>query len=72
MTNHRELKRLRVTRPEVWSRIEALERPARHSFFPPEYIPTRYCAGRDPKTGAPFPAAADVRRYCMSVYGQCE
>lgn len=88
MTRHAELKRLDAMLPEVWERIAELETLAGSSFFPPDYIPARYCATVSPK-GNGIPTVAEVRAYlstanqaqlegdgetpaCMSVYNLCE
>lgn len=44
MTRHAELRRLTEMLPEVWDRIAELEAAAGRSFFPPEFIPDRYCS----------------------------
>jgi 3'-phosphoadenosine 5'-phosphosulfate sulfotransferase (PAPS reductase)/FAD synthetase len=67
LVNHQELKRLSETLPEVWDRIAELEGLAGRSFFPPGFIPDRYCTGRDSQTGKAFPMTADVRRYLIDV-----
>jgi 3'-phosphoadenosine 5'-phosphosulfate sulfotransferase (PAPS reductase)/FAD synthetase len=63
MVNHGELKRLGDTLPEIWERAATLERAATRTFFPPEYIPVRFCRSRDEATGIPIPTVADVKRY---------
>ena len=89
LVNHQELRRLSETLPEVWDRMAELEAAAAgRTFFPPDYIPERFCTRRDPKTGRRIPTLADVRayvtnpnqpefwddtpRHCMSVYNLCE
>lgn len=73
---------------ELKARIYLLEQLCGRSFFQPTYIPERFCAGFDEKTGKRFPWADDVFRYieatdenqlpmfaprqCMSVYNRCE
>jgi len=94
MTRHAELKRIASSMPEVWDRIAELEAAATEgagetrTFFPPGYIPERYCSRRL-RTGTAVPTVADVRRYlieaddaqlsmygetpaCTSVYNLCE
>ncbi len=61
--NHGELKRLSSTLPEVWERAAELERAAERTFFPPNYIPARFCTKRDLKTGVAIPSVEDVRAY---------
>jgi 3'-phosphoadenosine 5'-phosphosulfate sulfotransferase (PAPS reductase)/FAD synthetase len=87
--NHAELRRLTETMPEVWDRMAELEAAAAgRTFFPPNYIPERFCTRRDTKTGVRIPTLEDVRAYvtnpnqpemwddeprtCMSVYNLCE
>lgn len=88
--NHPELRRLTETMPEIWDRMAELEAAAAagRTFFPPNYIPSRFCTRRDAKTGVMIPTLDDVRKYvtnpnqpdfwddeprsCMSVYNQCE
>lgn len=89
MVNHSEMKRVSLTLPEVWDRAEVLERAAKgRSFFPPNYIPTRFQTGHDPTSGKSYPTVADVRSYlatanmglfdreavptCLSIYNLCE
>lgn len=63
MVNHGELNRLSQTLPEVWERAATLERAATRTFFPPDYIPVRFCRSRDEATGTPIPTVDDVKRY---------
>lgn len=87
LTRHAELKRLTRTLPEVWDRIEELEQLAGQSYFPPGYIPDRFCSLES--GGVRLPSIADVRKYiieqdevqlqmfgptpaCTSVYNLCE
>lgn len=65
MTRHSELRRLTAMLPEVWDRIAELKRVAGRSFFPPDFIPARFCSARDPESGVAFPTMADVRRYVI-------
>lgn len=89
MVSHTELKRMLVTTPEIKDRIRELEACANgRSFFPPNYIPTRFCNGLDEKTGKRYPTSDDVFWYvegrnedqlpmfvqpaCVSAYNLCE
>lgn len=73
MTNKSELRRLSLTRPEVWDRIAALEAalPEGRGFFRADFIPARFHTGRYRKWGADegqevegtYPTWQDVRRY---------
>jgi hypothetical protein len=88
MTRHAELRRLTAMLPEVWDRVEELEAQTGTTFFPPDYIPARYCV-RVSDNGYGIPTVTEVRRYvieadeaqltmygetpaCMSVYNLCE
>lgn len=86
MTRHAELRRLSTMMPEVWDRIGELEAVTGTTFFPPDYIPARFCAQVSSK-GYGIPSIAEVRAYviqqpedlfteetptCMSVYNLCE
>ncbi len=44
LTRHAELRRMGAMLPEVWDRIEELERLSGRSYFPPEFIPARFCS----------------------------
>ena len=63
MVNHGEMRRLSKTLPEVWERAATLERAATRTFFPPDYIPARFCRTKDEATGVPIPTIDDVKRY---------
>jgi len=58
-----ELKRVGETLPEIWERAATLERAATRTFFPPDYIPARFCRSRDEATGVQIPSVDDVRAY---------
>lgn len=90
MVQLRELKAL-LQWPEQWEeikrRVYMIESVVGSSFFPPNYIPSRFQSGRT-EDGKSFPWADDVFRYvekttedqmpllekraCMSVYNLCE
>lgn len=87
MINHRELKALSANLPEIRVRIIELEELTGRTFFPPNYIPERFC-GRSSETDSPVCWAKNVFAYldavtvdqlpllpvrtCMSVYNLCE
>lgn len=91
LINQRELKAY-LANPELAPTIKAnileLESLCGRSFFPPHYIPDRFCTGFDKSSGKPFPWASDVFEYvektdrdqlpllpastCLSVYNLCE
>jgi len=52
--------------PEVIMKIKKLETQIGRSFFPPNYIPERFCSGLDIKSGRKFPWAEDVVKYLLS------
>jgi len=91
LINQRELKAYLANPalgPMIKANILELEALCGGSFFPPSYIPDRFCTGLDAATGAVFPWAQDVFSYienvdkdqlpllparsCMSVYNLCE
>lgn len=87
LVNQAELRRMSTMLPEVWDRVQELEVLAGRSFFPPGFIPTRFCSGYDPRSQKKFPTVADVKKYvgsvepgilddgpfsCMSIYNLCE
>jgi len=84
MIRHNEIRLLVENHPEMLQRIKDAETQVGRSFFPPEYIPSKFCDNKR------FPMIADVERYmndknatldmfdeggqpgCMSVYNLCE
>lgn len=56
-----ELKRIAKTLPEVWEHAQRIEDAAGSTFFPPNYIPFRFCSRHHEKTG--IATVADVRSY---------
>jgi len=48
--------------PEVIENIREIERKVGRSFFPPNYIPDRFCSGRD-KNNIPYPVIEDIVKY---------
>ena len=67
MANHGELRRMTETAPEIWERAASLERAANRSFFPPAFIPARFCSFTDGTTGTRYPNVDDVRRYLTTA-----
>lgn len=63
-----ELKRMAKTLPEVWDCAQRLEDVAGSTFFPPDYIPYRFCSRHHEKTG--IPTVADVRAYVEATDAQ--
>lgn len=63
----KELKRVGSRLPEIWERAAELERAAERTFFPPDYIPLRFCSRSvvSENSGKPvgIPSVADVRTY---------
>lgn len=86
MVNQSEIKSMLMFEPGYIDRINQAEIEAGSSFFPPTYIPKRFCSKRD-KNGKPYPSLQDVvdyvsrndmpelfeeERNCMSYYSICE
>lgn len=88
MCSHIEVKAAVKFTPETIQRLRAASEEVGRSFFPPNYIPKRFCTGRD-KNGKKYPVLDDVLKYlengkmfveeesqeahrCMSFYGICE
>jgi 3'-phosphoadenosine 5'-phosphosulfate sulfotransferase (PAPS reductase)/FAD synthetase len=82
----REIKLVNEKHPDIIEKIRKLELKSGYTFFPPKYIPNRFCTGRD-KKGNRFPKIDDVVKYvrddpnqetfneprtCQSVYNICE
>ncbi len=65
-----ELKRVGAVLPEIWERAATLERAATRTFFPPDYIPVRFCHSRDEATGVVIPTVDDVRAYLEPLDAQ--
>lgn len=63
MVNKGELKRMGHTDPLIWERAANLERAANRSFFPPAYVPERFCSFHDEKSDTWYPSVDDVRKY---------
>lgn len=85
MLNHKEMINIIKNFPEIIENLKKLEKTAGRSFFPPNYIPNRFCTGGS--NGKKFPWVDDVVKYllknenqiemfempsCMSFYGLCE
>lgn len=56
-----ELKRVARSLPEIWEHAQRIEDAAGSTFFPPDYIPFRFCSRHHETTG--IPTVADVRAY---------
>ena len=67
MCNHEDLKNVQNFLPEVWDRVDELEKIAGRSFFPPKYIPKRFHTGFDEKSRKSYPVASDVKKYLAGV-----
>lgn len=88
MCTHSEARLIISKYPDRIEKIAELEKQIGRTFFPPDYIPERFCTGRDKKTGKAFPYIQDVVKYlqgdpdqtflynqntgCQSVYSICE
>jgi hypothetical protein len=63
MVNHREMRNIIKNFPEVIENIRRIEIKTGRTFFPPNYIPSRFCTRRDEKTGVMCPTVDDVVNY---------
>lgn len=63
-----ELKRVAQTLPEIWDHAQRLEDAAGSTFFPPDYIPFRFCSRHHNTTG--IPTVSDVRAYVEDADAQ--
>lgn len=63
MVSKPELKNILNQFPEVVAKIAAIEKQLGRTFFPPKFIPDRYCSKRDEKTGVPICFIEDVVKY---------
>ena len=85
MANHKEMINIIKQFPERIEKLKDLENQVGKSFFPPDYIPNKFCTGDS--NGKKFPWVDDVVKYlqknpnqtemfemptCMSFYGLCE
>lgn len=88
MANKSEIKQMVEFTPEYIERLNNAEIKANSGYFPPDYIPKRFCSMID-KNGKKYPSSTDVVNYvmreatldmfeheidrsCMSFYGICE
>lgn len=62
MTNKQELKSMINLNPEWIQKVNEAEIKANSSFFPPDYIPKRFCNQRD-SNGKKYPNVQDVVNY---------
>lgn len=62
MTNHRELRAMIDLNPEWIEKINKAEIKVKSSFFPPDYIPKRFCSQKSDK-GVAYPNVNDVVNY---------
>lgn len=67
-SNHLEIKAAVKYSSDTIERLKLAESKIGSSFFPPKYIPSRFCSGID-KKGKRFPFVTDVINYlCGSDY----
>lgn len=88
MANKREVKLIIENHKERFEELKNYEKQLNTSFFPPDYIPKRFCSMIS-KNGVKYPVLSDVEKYilgknatldmfeettpsCMSVYNLCE
>jgi 3'-phosphoadenosine 5'-phosphosulfate sulfotransferase (PAPS reductase)/FAD synthetase len=65
MCRHSEIKAMVKYTPESIERLKNAELKNGRSFFPPKYIPDRFCSGVD-KGGKVYPLVTDVIKYLTS------
>jgi 3'-phosphoadenosine 5'-phosphosulfate sulfotransferase (PAPS reductase)/FAD synthetase len=63
MCRHHEIKSMATFNPSYIERLREAEETVGRTFFPPDYIPKRYCSLTDPATGTKIPSVDDVVRY---------
>lgn len=63
MVSKKELKNIIQQFPDVIEKIKEIEAKVGRTFFPPNYIPDRFCSRRDEKTGVMVPTVEDVVKY---------
>lgn len=64
MARHSEMKQILENTPEVYDKIEKLEKEAQSTFFRPDYLPKRYRRGAvDPKSGKRLSTISYVKKY---------
>lgn len=63
MCRHQEIKNIADNIPEIISNIQEAEKITGRTFFPPKYIPARFCKQTDSKTGKKIPFIDDVVNY---------
>lgn len=68
MVNKQELKSMIEFSPEWIDEVREAEKLANSTFFPPNYIPKRFCSKRD-KNGKKFPTVDDVVNYVKEFSG---
>lgn len=68
MTNKQELKSMIEFSPEWIDKVREAEKEANSTFFPPNYIPKRFCSQRD-KNGKRYPTVDDVVNYVKEFSG---
>lgn len=62
MCRLQEIKSMKEFLPDAVARLKKAEKKVNSSLFPPDYIPKRFCSGKD-KNGKKFPTADDVLNY---------
>ena len=66
MTNKQELKAMIELNPQWIEKVNQAEIETGSSFFPPDYIPKRFCSERD-KNGVKYPNVNDVVNYLIEA-----
>lgn len=65
MSRHSSIKNIIINFPEQWQSLKIAESNIKSSFFPPKFIPNKYCTGKSSK-GIKFPTLPDVEKYLLN------
>lgn len=68
MSNHQEMKQMIKLSPEFIEKVRQSEKLINSSFFPPNYIPKRFCS-QVSENGKKFPTIDDVVNYLTEYSG---
>ena len=68
MTSKKELRAMIELTPEFIEKVNQAEIQSKHSFFPSDYVPTKYCSQRS-KSGKKYPLISDVVNYLTEFSG---
>ena len=68
MTSKKELRAMIELTPEFIEKVNQAEIQSKHSFFPSDYVPIKYCSQRSP-SGKKYPLINDVVNYLTEFSG---